>query len=588
MRESLLTRHFLQRFLENDLISPDADRHDALAVVAALLIALPLFVTALLSIKFLFQPFQSPAWTTVGALGDNFLYVTCSMIVMALIAVAQWDALSLDARDASILGILPVPHRTIVRAKLKALGLFAATFAIALNLAPTLIHPSLLAAKLPMPSSWMLLLILAHGVSTMAAGLFGFVTVLGIREFMHATLPTSIVRRVAVFVQALLVVLLVATLLLLPQLAYSAGRMMTPAAGAAVYTVPPLWFVGAYDRIGGRLIAALPQSELPAWSARLEETAARIYQTRQPVLPRLAVTAATVLPITFALALTLYVRNTRRLPMPGTRRPHGRRRWTAILTSVVERFIARTPAVQAGFFFTLQTLARSVAHRVSMATSVAIGLAAAAVGIGGAVMAGAGREGTMPLSFLASQTVVVLVAMGAFRNSGRVPAELRANWVFRMAWSGDERPYVAGVKRAGLLAVAAPMLLALFPLHALVVGVRVASAHLAFGLVLAVVVTELSFLGMRKLPFASSFVPSGTLASSGAVYALIFGFVVFGLAWIERLFLRVPHGTFLLLASSGVLVAAVRAADLWQHQTPVPVQLDEAAEPPTQRLNLSD
>ena len=29
VRERLLTQHFLQRFLENDLLSPDADHHDA-------------------------------------------------------------------------------------------------------------------------------------------------------------------------------------------------------------------------------------------------------------------------------------------------------------------------------------------------------------------------------------------------------------------------------------------------------------------------------------------------------------------------------------------------------------------------------
>ena len=32
-RERLLTQHFLQRFLENDLLSPDADHHDAIAMV---------------------------------------------------------------------------------------------------------------------------------------------------------------------------------------------------------------------------------------------------------------------------------------------------------------------------------------------------------------------------------------------------------------------------------------------------------------------------------------------------------------------------------------------------------------------------
>jgi hypothetical protein len=382
-------------------------------------------------------------------------------------------------------------------------------------------------------------------------------------------------------------VVLVSTLLLLPRLAYSVGRTMTPSRAVAAYSIPPLWFVGLYDTIGGRLIEQLPHSELPPWSARLEQNAARMYAERRAVLPRLALLAMGIVPLTVAMALGLYVWNTRRLPVPGAKRRHDRSRWSRGIAWIGERTLARRPAVQAGFFFTLQTLSRSVPHRVSLATSVAIGLAAAAVGLGGAAMAIRGAPHDIPLTFFAAQTIIVLVAIGAFRNSVRVPAELRANWVFHMAWSGDERPYVAGVKRASLVAVAVPMLLALFPLHSAVVGVRVACAHLGYGVLLAIVVSEVSFLGMRKLPFASSFVPSGTLASSGAVYALIFGFIVFGLAWIERLVLRIPYGTLVMLGTSGALLIALRAADVWQHRTPLPVQLDELAEPPTQRLGLS-
>ena len=56
MREQLLTRHFLQRFLENDLVSPDSDRHDILALVFSILLASTLFITVALSLKFMFMP----------------------------------------------------------------------------------------------------------------------------------------------------------------------------------------------------------------------------------------------------------------------------------------------------------------------------------------------------------------------------------------------------------------------------------------------------------------------------------------------------------------------------------------------------
>ena len=57
VRERLLTQHFLQRFLENDLLSPDADHHDAIALVCGGLLTLGLFLSVFISLKFLFMPF---------------------------------------------------------------------------------------------------------------------------------------------------------------------------------------------------------------------------------------------------------------------------------------------------------------------------------------------------------------------------------------------------------------------------------------------------------------------------------------------------------------------------------------------------
>ena len=45
MRERLLTQHFVRRFLENDLVSPDADRHEVLSLVGAGLLSSTMFIT---------------------------------------------------------------------------------------------------------------------------------------------------------------------------------------------------------------------------------------------------------------------------------------------------------------------------------------------------------------------------------------------------------------------------------------------------------------------------------------------------------------------------------------------------------------
>lgn len=120
---NLLTRHFLRRFVNNDLISPDADRHEVLAVIGAALLSSSLFLTVLLCIKYLFG-IELPGPAAIWALDDRFLYIAGSMIITALATLAVWDALGLDARDAVILGPLPIPASVIMRAKLAALTLF--------------------------------------------------------------------------------------------------------------------------------------------------------------------------------------------------------------------------------------------------------------------------------------------------------------------------------------------------------------------------------------------------------------------------------------------------------------------------------
>ena len=82
----LLWHHFLRRSLDNDLISPNADRHEVLVLLAAALAVPGLFITVvLLGSKYVIG-IPTPALTSIAALDDKFLYITASMLVMALMA----------------------------------------------------------------------------------------------------------------------------------------------------------------------------------------------------------------------------------------------------------------------------------------------------------------------------------------------------------------------------------------------------------------------------------------------------------------------------------------------------------------------
>ena len=192
MRERLLTQHFLQRFLENDLLSPDADHHDAIAMVCGGLLTLGLFLSVFISLKFLFMPFQSPGRTAVLAVGDRLIFVTLAMIVLAFVAVVTWDALSLDPRDTAILGPLPIERAVLARAKLRAIAILAGTFSLVASVLSSVFHPTLMVAKLPIGMIPGLTLIIVHLLITLGAGLFGFASVLAMRELLRATLGLAL------------------------------------------------------------------------------------------------------------------------------------------------------------------------------------------------------------------------------------------------------------------------------------------------------------------------------------------------------------------------------------------------------------
>ena len=139
------------------------------------------------------------------------------MLVMALAAVAQWDALALDARDTAVLGLLPIPKAVIVRAKFAAIALLAHRRGCWRGIySRRCCAAAAVPLKLPIELVGALRLTLAQGVVTLAAGVFGFLAVLGLREVVSALAGPTQFRRISAALQARLVAVLMTALLLLP------------------------------------------------------------------------------------------------------------------------------------------------------------------------------------------------------------------------------------------------------------------------------------------------------------------------------------------------------------------------------------
>ena len=246
-----------------------------------------------------------------------------------------------------------------------------------------------------------------------------------------------------------------------------------------------------------------------------------MYQSRRPLLHQLGLAGGgTFLLVLFASAVA-YFWNNRRLPDPPVSRKAGHGYVRVVSDAIALRFVARRPLVRAGLFFTMRVLARSVQNRLSVGIPFGVAIAVATVSLPAAGMTSALDFSSAPVAILAVQLLFVTALVAGFRQSVRVPADLRARWLFHLIRPGDRSGYLKGVKRAAVVKLVLPVLLALLPFHVFALGRQTAMVHFVFGLLSALVLREASLLEYRRLPFAASYVPEAKITTHGGIYAFI-------------------------------------------------------------------
>lgn len=575
---ALLTRLFLRQFLENDLVSPDADRSQLLAVVGALALCLTLFVSMFLSSLYLGAAL-TPGQAAVLSLDDKFFYLALAMVATALVAAAQWDTLALDPRDAAILEPLPVPAGVVRRAKLTAIALLGAGVAVGLNLIPSVVFPWLLIFGFPqMTLGGLLWLVLTHFALTTAAAVFGYLVVIALREALVALAGRRGFAVISPWAQGALIIVLGSSLLLLMPAAKRIARDGFDDWRAAT---PPMWFLGAYERIAGDVVADQPRGRMTPRQQDTDRVTGALYAQRRERFPALALRAAQAFGAVALVAALGYAWNARRLPALAPAPPAARQRRWRTGARVLNAVVVRDPAARAGFYFALAALWRSRTHRLTLACAAAAGFAMAVVALS---RAGVDVAGVAPPGLLVMQPLLYGALLVGFRHLVRVPAELRANWGVQLAWRNRERAFTAGVKRAALLVLAAPAIALLAPLYAYVMGAPLALAHAALGLAGAVVLLEALMVSYEKVPFTCSYLPDERLKALGPIYGVAF---IIGAV----LFARLQHAALNGIAVGWVVVtlaaAFVAARLLALTRTRMPaVEFDEAPAGSVQRLGL--
>ena len=576
---STLTRHFLRRFLENDLISPEADRAQLLATVGAALFSVTMMMTLFMSFGYV-----SVGWTPSGlalaALNDRHFYIALSMTVSALLAVTQWDSLVVDLRDSAILEPLPVRPTVIRRAKLAAVALLGLAAALLVNVMPTLIFPWLLVFTTQLTVLSMLTLIATHAVVTVAAAVWAYLSIIALRETLTALATPRWLAFLSPLVQGALIVALGSALLLIPPSSHDIEKRVSSESRALL---PPMWFLGVYEMMAGDVLRHAPRVGLSPRKARADRAASAIYDGYGPRFAMLARRAGTVSLLTAALAILAYWWNSRRFPSAGPLRSRRRRRWRGA-SGLAHFAVIRVQTVRAGYAFTLAAVWRSGVHRLTIACAGAAGVAVAVVTLSGVNVQDAVTAADIPTAVFAIQPMFYGVLLVAFRHAVRVPAELRANWAFRLAWREREREFMAGVRLAALFGIVVPSLAIVLPLYCFLLGLPEALAHALLGFAGAMVVLEVLFLLYDKVPFTCTYLPSENLKTFAVPYVVTFLIGASTFAGMERAALLEPGAAVRTIILLTAVYIGLRVASSRQIKRP-PIDFDEAPAT-TQRLGL--
>ncbi|HEY7289757.1 MAG TPA: hypothetical protein VH583_07965 [Vicinamibacterales bacterium] len=588
----IVTRLFLRRLIDNELISPHADRHESFAVLYGFVVTIGVFATFFLCTGYLAAFVQLPGPAALSALSDRFLYIAASMTLSALAALMVWDALALEPRDAAILGPLPIAANMMTRAKLAAAVLFGATLTVGLNAVPSVLYPLFLTLNIRgTTGATILRLIAVHAMTVTMSGLFGFFGVLAVRGMARLTIGERAFRRLGSIVQTLLIVAIVTGLLLAPTVRAATVREWV-ASGTAPHwpTRPVLWYLGLNETLAGHEVAETPvvmpprMRRVPSQTLR-DQTARATYRLLLPRFSELAHRAWTSLLLIVGIAVALFLWTNRRLPnrSAGVSAPRVR----ATVRRLAERAMRDDPEAQAGFFFSLQTLTRSAPHRTIIAAALAVGLTHAFIAL---TTTGVHRfaSGSTPLGVFAVSILMLGSLLIGFSYAVTVPAELVANWTIRSAWHGDERRYLAGVKSAAVLGLIALPLAVLLPLNVVLLGVGASVMHSALAFMVAVAALDLLFLSYRKVPFVCSYIPveNPKLLWPAGIAALLLG--TYASAAAERWALETAVHAVLAIGALAVIVIVLKAFDRERRLEPVPIDFDARPSLPTQRLGLFD
>jgi hypothetical protein len=534
----LLARTFFARFFESDLMPP------GLPQVQLVIWSLALLATPGLLMPVRFAGAYEMMRGHPELLAQTFLlhrlfFITLSMTALGLVALAVWDGVFPDRRDARILTGLPVPGWGLVLARLLALSALAAIFLAGVNIVPTLVYSPVMyfaggASSLPLAFA-------GHLVATTLAGLFVFSTLIVLQGLALNLGGQRAADRIAVALQIVFVVALLQLIFFLPRV----GSMLRVDAGSVwsdpwLKAMPSVWFLALYDLMDG----------LPSPGAG-PLAAMALIATAAVTIGGAGLIAATHGRLT---RMALEVRTPTRAS--GLIARLGRR---------VTATVCPQPIARAVFELMLRTLTRSRSHRLLLAMYVGVALAlvcSALVPL--AIRSGFAGFAQPGVEILSAPLVLSFLTLVGMRVAIAIPVEPKASWAVRLVEPEQRGTAINGARAAMLLTVVAPTTIIGATSAGALWGVWPALVHGCACALLGWLLVEVLLVRLDKIPFTCTYMPGRSrIGTIWPLYLTSFITYCYTTAAWER---DALGRSIALLVAGGIVATAIVALTIHRHR----------------------